>query len=141
MIRLATWIVWVHLLGVAAWLGGGATLWAAILPVKSQDRVAVAQRAHFLTSRAMEVVVVTGVLNILLHGRETGLIFTPAYFGMLSAKMGLLIVMAGLQVWMGGAWRRGGTGEQALRRARLALPIQLALGGVAALLGMGLRTV
>ncbi|MFB3819042.1 MAG: hypothetical protein ACE147_15370 [Candidatus Methylomirabilales bacterium] len=141
MIRLATWIVWVHLLGAMAWLGGAGTLLAAVLPVKGPDRVAVAQRAHFLTSRAMEVVVVTGVLNILLHGRETGLIYTPGYFGMLSFKMGLLIVMAALQVWMGAAWRRGGAGEQAVRRARLALPIQLALGAIAALLGMGLRTV
>jgi len=138
---LGTWIVWVHLLAVAAWLGGAATLLAAVLPVKGPERTAMAQRAHFLTSRAMEVVVLTGVLNILLHGRETGLVYTAAYFGMLSFKMGLLIVMAVLQVWMGAAWRRGGAGEAAARRARLAIPIQIALGAAAALLGLGLRSV
>jgi putative copper export protein len=141
VIRLATWILWVHLLSASVWLGGATTVVAAILPWKGEDRIAVARRAHFLTSRAMEVLVITGVLNILVHGRETGLIYSAAYFGMLSAKMGLLVVMAALQVWLGIAWKRGGPGGAAARRARVVIPIQLVLGAVATLLGMGIRTV
>ncbi len=139
MIRLATWVLWIHLLSAAAWLGGGITLLAAILPFKGEARAAMGRRTHFLTSRAMEILVITGILNILLHGRETGLIYSAPYFGMLSVKMGLLVVMAALQLWLGAAWKRDG--EEAVRRARVAVPIQLALGAVAALLGMGIRTV
>jgi putative copper export protein len=141
MISLPTWILWVHLLGASAWLGGAAVLLAAILPGKGDERTEMARRAHFLTSRAMEVVVLTGVINILVHGWETGLIYSAAYFGMLSVKMALLVVMAGLQVWMGAAWRRAGAGDLAARRARLGVSIQLALGAAATLLGMGIRTV
>jgi putative copper export protein len=139
MIRLATWLLWVHLLSAGVWLGAGVTLLAAILPHKGEARVAMGRRTQFVTSRAMELLVLTGVLNILLHGRETGLIYSAPYFGMLSIKMGLLAVMAGLQIWLGAAWKRDG--EEAVRRARLVVPIQLVLGAVAALLGMGIRTV
>jgi putative copper export protein len=141
MISLPTWILWVHLLGATVWLGGAAALLAAILPGKGDERTDMARRAHFLTSRAMEVVVLTGVLNILVHGWQTGLIYSAAYFAMLSVKMGLLVVMAGLQVWMGAAWKRRDAGERAARRARLGLSVQLVLGAVAMLLGMGIRTV
>ncbi|HTU03722.1 MAG TPA: hypothetical protein VMG58_17950, partial [Candidatus Sulfotelmatobacter sp.] len=96
-------------------------------------------RAHVLTSRAMEALVLTGILNILLHGWSGGMIYPAPYFAMLAIKMGLFGVMAGLQIWMGLAWRRQ-AGETALKRARAAVPIQLALGAVAVLLGMGLQS-
>jgi copper transport protein len=139
MISLAAWILWAHLLAVAAWLGGGATTLVAILPGKGPEREAAGRRAHFLTSRAMEVLVLTGILNFLVHGWTGDMIYPAPYFAMLSIKMGLLAVMAGLQIWMGAAWRRQ-AGEVAIRRARIAMPVQLALGAVAVLLGMGLQS-
>jgi hypothetical protein len=61
---------------------------------------------------------------------------------MLSIKMGLLVVMAALQIWMGAAWRRHGEGSgDATRRARIGLPMQCLFGAVAVLLGLGLRAV
>ena len=51
MISLATWILWVHILAVAVWLGAAAAVLVAILPAADDPRGA-AQRAHFLTSRA-----------------------------------------------------------------------------------------
>ena len=138
MIRLATWILWVHLLAMAVWLGGGAATLAAILPGKEAARASAGRRAYVLTSRAMEALVLTGILNILLHGWGGDMIYPPPYFAMLSIKMALFAAMAGLQVWMGLAWRRQ-TGEVALRRAWTAVPAQLALGAVAVLLGMGLQ--
>ncbi|MBI4737210.1 MAG: hypothetical protein HY766_14330 [candidate division NC10 bacterium] len=142
MISAATWIVWLHLLAVAAWLGGGAVVVSAILPGMGEgtQAAAAARRAHFLTSRAMEVVVVTGVLNVVARGMESGMAFSRGFVAMLSVKIILLVVMAGLQVWMGIAWKReGDTGGLAARRARGAIAAQLVLGAVAVLLGLGIR--
>ncbi len=139
MISLATWILWVHILAVAVWLGGAAAVLMAILP-EADDARGAAQRAHFLTSRAMEILVLTGVLNIVMKGVESGLAFSTGFFAMLSLKMALLAVMAGLQIWMGRAWRRAGDeSTDATRRARIGLSLQCLLGAVAALLGLGLR--
>ena len=144
MISVATWIVWLHLLGVAAWLGGAATQLLAILPAMGEGggMAGGARRAHFLTSRAMEVVVLTGILNVVLRGMASGLFFSAAFVAMLSLKLGLVVVMAGLQVWMGLAWKREGEAVSvAVRRARVALAAQLVLGAAAALLGLGVRSV
>ncbi|MFI5342096.1 MAG: hypothetical protein ACHQ7N_19945 [Candidatus Methylomirabilales bacterium] len=144
MINAPTWIVWLHLLGVAAWLGGAAVQLLAILPAVGAegDMAGAARRAHFLTSRAMEIVVLTGLFNVLLRGAESDWVFSRGFVGMLSIKVLLVIVMAGLQVWMGLAWKReGGPVAVAVRRARAALKIQLLLGAAAVLLGLGVRSV
>ena len=144
MISVATWIVWLHLLAVAAWLGGAAVLRLAILPDLAGEApaAAAAKRARFLTSRAIEVVVITGILNVLLRGMASGMAFSRVFLAMLSIKMVLVIVMAALQVWMGIAWKReGDAGSIAARRSRGALTAQLVLGAVAVLLGLGLRSV
>jgi copper transport protein len=139
VISLATWILWVHILAVAVWLGGAAAVLVAILP-EADDARGAAQRAHFLTSRAMEILILTGVLNIVMKGVESGLAFSTGFFAMLSVKMALLAVMAGLQIWMGRAWGRAGdVATDATRRARIGLSLQCLLGAVAALLGLGLR--
>ncbi|MBI4573030.1 MAG: hypothetical protein HY713_07050 [candidate division NC10 bacterium] len=144
MISTAMWIVWLHLLATAAWLGGGAAMLLAILPGMGEGREggAAAKRAHFLTSRAMEVVVITGILNLLLRGMGSGAGFSRAFVAMLSLKVLLVLVMAGLQVWMGIAWKREADAVGvAARRARGALTAQLVLGAVAVLLGLGVRSV
>jgi uncharacterized membrane protein len=140
VISLATWILWVHILAAALWLGGAATVRTAVLPFEGAARAAAARRAQFLTSRAMEVLVLTGIINVLLKGLQGGFTLGRGFFAMLSLKMALLVVMAGLQIWMGVIWRRTGAGEtDAVRRARVGLSLQCALGAVAALLGLGLR--
>lgn len=144
MIGVATWIVWLHLLAVAAWLGGAATLLFAILPAvgKGGDGPGAARRTHFLTSRAMEAVILTGILNVLLRGMGSGWVFSRAFTGMLSLKILLVIAMAGLQVWVGLAWKREGSPlDVAVRRSRAALTLQLLLGAAAVLLGLGVRSV
>lgn len=140
MISLATWILWVHILAAALWLGGAATVRTAVLPFEGAARAVAARRAQFLTSRAMEVLVLTGIINVLLKGLQGGFTLGRGFFAMLSLKMALLVVMAGLQIWMGVIWRRTGAGEtDAVHRARVGLSLQCALGAVAALLGLGLR--
>jgi cytochrome c oxidase assembly factor CtaG len=75
-----------------------------------------------------------------LKGLQGGFTLGRGFFAMLSLKMALLVVMAGLQIWMGVIWRRtGATETEAVNRARVGLSLQCALGAVAALLGLGLR--
>lgn len=142
MISLATWILWVHILAAGVWLGGAATALAAVLPMAEEVRAAGMRRAHFLTSRAMEILVLTGLVNVLLKGVQSNFTLSRGFFAMLSVKMALLLVMGGLQIWMGAAWRRGGdAGPAGARRARIGLSAQCALGAVATLLGLGLHAV
>ena len=142
MIDLTTWILWVHILAASVWLGAGAAVLIAVLPTAEEARTTAARRAHFLTSRAMEILILTGLLNILAKGVQSGLTLSPGFFAMLSLKMALLVAMAALQVWMGVAWRRAETGAAVpTRRARIGLSCQCFFGAVAALLGLGLRAV
>ena len=142
MISLATWILWVHILAAAVWLGGAAMVRLAVVPLAEEARVAAARRGHFLTSRAMEILILTGLLNILVKGLQSSFALSAGFFAMLSLKMALVAVMVGMQIWMGVGWR-GGKVElpDATRRARLGLTTQCLLGAVAALLGLGLRAV
>jgi uncharacterized membrane protein len=141
MISGGTLILWVHLLAVALWLGGDAVLLGAFLPATGKEAsAATARRAHFLTSRAMEVLVVTGILNLLVRGMASQMAFSRGFYAMLAVKMALLCGMAGLQIWMGLAWKRPDANlAAAARKARIGLSLQLALGAVAVLLGMGLH--
>ena len=142
MISGSTWIVWLHLLAAAMWLGGAMVTLSAILPV-SRDEAGreAAKRALFLTSRAMEAAVVTGVLNVLLRVMASGA-FSRGFVAMLSLKVGLVIVMAALQVWAGIAWKRPIVDvATAARRARVGLTVLLVLGAVVLLLGLGVRSV
>jgi uncharacterized membrane protein len=141
VISTENWVLWVHLLAVATWLGGAAVTLAAILPIEGDSRRAAARRAHFVTSRAMEIVVLTGLLNVVIKGHESAYALSTGFFAMLSIKMALLLVMAGLQVWMGIAWRRNVESRPPVRTARIGLAAQCGLGALAVLIGIGLRVV
>jgi hypothetical protein len=99
-----------------------------------------ASRGHFLTSRAMEVLILTGILNIVVRGMATGLTYGATFFGLIALKTLLFVLMAALQLWMGMGWRRVGPEEvaAAARRARLGLPLQLVMGAGAALAGLAI---
>jgi len=61
---------------------------------------------------------------------------------MLSVKVGLVVVMAALQVWVGIAWKRPVADVATVaRRARVGLTILLVVGAVVVLLGLGVRAV
>jgi putative copper export protein len=137
MISLASWILWVHILAASVWIGGATGLRFAALPLED---LAVCRRLHFLTSRAMELLILTGLLNILVRGFAYGGSFSTPFFAMLTVKMGLLVAMAALQIWMGASWREA---EPFSRpgRFRIGLLLQCLLGALAVLLGLGLRAV
>lgn len=141
MVSGSLWILWLHLLAAAAWLGGDAILLGAILPnLAEEGSTAAVRRAHFLTSRAMEVLVLTGIMNVVLLEWAGPASLGGAFLTILSVKVLLLVVMAGLQVWMGLAWKGPDLDRLgAARKARVGLAAQLVLGAVATILGMGLR--
>mgnify|MGYP005864319709 CR=1 FL=1 len=136
MISLATWIVWVHILAAAAWIGGAVSLLSLL---SSPEIPATGRRLHVLTSRAMEVLVVTGVLNIVVRGASFSASFSPPFFAMLSFKMALFLVMAGLQIWLGIGWGRLDAPGLPLGRIRIGLILQLVLGAMAVLAGLGVH--
>ncbi len=139
MLSGAIWILWVHLLAAAAWLGGAAMILVAILPALGREASSGAiQRSHFLTSRAMEVLVLTGILNLVILAVVEHASVNPAFYGVVGVKVALFIIMAGCQVWMGFAWKLSDI-RTAARKARVGLSVQLVSGSVAALLGMILR--
>jgi uncharacterized membrane protein len=141
---MAIVILWVHVLAAACWLGGAAMISLALLPALADGApaacAAAASRGHFLTSRAMEILVLTGILNIVVRGVATELTYGAPFFGMIALKTLLFVLMAALQLWMGMGWRRAGPEEvaAAARRARLGLPLQLVLGAGAALAGLAI---
>jgi putative copper export protein len=134
----------VHILAAALWLGGAAALRLAILPALASGApaacVAAASRVQFLTSRAMELLVLSGILNILARGVTTSLAYGSPFFGMIALKTLAFALMGALQVWMGMGWRRAQPEAlaDAVGRARIGLPVQVALGALGALLGLGL---
>ncbi len=139
MIDMATWVLWVHLLAAAAWLGGAAAVLVAFLP--AADRGAspgIAQRAHFLTSRAMEILFLTGILNVVMLTVVEQPSPTLRFHVVVGVKVVLFLIMASFQLWMGIAWKRLSV-RYAARKARLGLGAQLLLGAAAALLGLTLR--
>ena len=141
---MAIWILWVHVLAAAVWLGGAAVLRLAILPALAGGApaacAAAGARTHFVISRAMEVLVLTGILNILVRGVATNLTFGNPFFGMIALKSLVFVLMGALQFWMGMGWRQAQPEDlaDAVRRARIGLPLQLGLGALGVLLGLGI---
>ncbi len=138
MISMAMWILWVHILAAAVWLGGALTSLVAVLPVEGRAGLATLRRAHFLTSRGMEVVILTGLLNVLVKGAESQFALSVGFYAMLGIKMALLSIMAAIQIRIGLAWRQA-DGPGGALPGRVGLAILCGLGALAALLGLGLR--
>ena len=137
MIGLPVWILWVHILSAAIWIGGAAGQLENLRGAYTTDA---GRRLHFLTSRAMEILVLTGMLNIIVRAVAFNASFSAGFFAMLSIKVALFVVMAGLQIWMGLGWRQPeGPGRFPLSRLRTCLILQLVAGAIAVLLGLGVH--
>ena len=144
MISVATWVIWLHLLAMATWLGGVTVQLFAILPVMGArgEEALATRRAHFITSRGVDIVILTGIMNVLLRGLASGWVFSRGFVAMLSIKLLLVAVMVGLQVWIGMVWKQEMEPTSvAVRKARIAFTLQLILGATVVLLGLGIRSV
>ena len=101
-------VLWLHLLAAAAWLGGMLFLLAVLaplfhgtLPVREEIQIAYAagRRYHFVASRAMEVILLTGIVNLFIRGFAGRAVFSRGFLTILGLKVVGFLLMAGLQTW------------------------------------------
>lgn len=106
MIYLALFILWLHVLGGVVWIGGMIFTLVALfpylktpLPIEQLRLFQNAQtRFHFLAARSAEVIVLTGIFNVLIHGYYSQFKYSPTYMWILTLKIILLTIMITIRV-------------------------------------------
>jgi len=99
-------LLWIHLLSAAVLVGGFAF---SLLLFTSLKRVGqtleqlellqqVERGVSFLLSRAMELLLLTGIFNFVARGMASGFHFSPAFYPVLTVKLILALVMFALQI-------------------------------------------
>lgn len=134
-------LLWVHLLAAAAWLGSALGVlvlaWGAG-EASGPAVTAAARRLRFLGWRGVELVLLTGVFNVLARAVAGSL--TPGFLRYLAVKAALVGAMVGLQV----AGARADLADPAgagRRRALWTAGGILGAGSAVLLLGLTLRSV
>ena len=141
-----------HLFAAFIWIGSAtffSLLWlpqvrTGIDPSSWEDLLLGLARRYLRWSwLAIEILLLTGIFNLLRVGIDTGFTFPPAFMRRLSAKLLIVSLMIGLQIGLGLSWipkvakRPSGRGpERAVRRALMTTSVA---GGVAMWLAMTLR--
>ena len=141
-----------HLFAAFIWIGSSAffsLLWlpparGSIDPIAWEELLVGLGRRYLRWSwLAIEILLLTGIFNLLRVGIDSGFAFQPAFLRRLISKLLIVLVMIGLQAGLSLAWmprRASGPSargaERAVRRALVATSIG---GGVALWLGMILR--
>ncbi len=91
--------VWLHLLGVAVWVGGLVWLLLGLRGLHGAERVSAVRRFSQLALAAVALLAVTGVLRAVLEIGSLGALVSTAFGITLLVKTGLFAVLMGL------AWR------------------------------------
>lgn len=156
MSPLAFLVLWLHLLSVVAWLGGTIGSLAALRAVPEGDTQAVVAIQGTLLGlrrwggRALDVLVVTGILNALLRTMGPGPGASGTFLALLGTKVALVLPMLGLHGFYSRGLSRGlgrGVSPEALpeafgrfrRRSMPLLGANLALGALVILVATALR--
>ena len=142
-----------HVLAAFVWIGSSVfltLLW--FIPVRGtidqisweQLHLALGKRYLRWSWLAIEILLLTGIFNLLRVGIDSGFSFQPAFVRRLTGKLLIVLLMIGLQAGLGLVWfprlaqvRFAGAAEQAVRRALVAIT---AGGGAALWLAMVLHT-
>lgn len=106
MSYLAIFILWLHVLAAITWIGGMIFTLATLVPnlktPLSIEQLRLFQNAqtrfHFLAARAAEIIVLTGIFNVLIRGYYSQFQYSPAYMWILTLKIILLGVMMAIRV-------------------------------------------
>ncbi len=106
MSYLAIFILWLHVLAVITWIGGMIFTLVTLVPnlktPLSIEQLRLFQNAqtrfHFLAARAAEIIVLTGIFNVLIRGYYSQFQYSPAYMWILTLKIILLGVMITIRV-------------------------------------------
>jgi putative copper export protein len=102
---LSLFVLWLHILAVAIWLGGMLFLLIVLIPLfhgtlpareEMQIAYAAGKRYHFVASRAMETILLTGIVNLFTRGGD---VFSRGFLTILGLKVVGFLLMAGLQTW------------------------------------------
>src|ERR1700675_2288548 len=122
-----------HLLAVFVWIGSSAffsLLWGPMVrrsidPISWKElRLGLGRRYLRWSWAAIEILLLTGILNILRVGLERGFAFQPAFLRRLIGKLLIVLVMIGLQTGLSLVWMprlaKGVSGEEAERPVRRA---------------------
>jgi len=104
MLRL--FLLWLHLLSAAVLFGGFAFSLLLFTSMKrageTQERLELLQRVErgisFSLSRAMELLLLTGIFNFMARGMASGFHFSPTFYPVLAVKLILFLVMFALQI-------------------------------------------
>ena len=139
---LATVSAGLHVLSVAAWVGGLAALLAGGRRLAGPELVTAVRRYSGIAGLCLVVVTVSGVVNAYVRVVAFDALFDSRYGNLVLVKTGLLVALAGC----GAAHRQytirrlaAGPGDPAARRPLLRLGLaELAVMGVAIALGAGL---
>src|SRR5262245_47804504 len=105
----STFVLWLHLAGIAIWAGGLFVIpFVAVLglmgdadPPSHATRLAtrLIRRFQSLTWRLVLYIVLTGIFNLMASGVSRGFAFPDAYLATLSGKIGLFAAGVGIQAW------------------------------------------
>ena len=144
--------LWLHLCAASVWIGAAvslAFLWlpqvrAKIDPASWEELLLGLGRRYVRWAWvAIELLVLTGIFNLMSVGIDTGFTFPPAFLRRLIAKLFVVLLMIGIQIGLSLAWvprlanaLSAGRAERAVRRALVATSLG---GGVVVWLAMSLR--
>lgn len=108
---VAITVDWLHVLGVAAWMGGLAALVLLSRRLEHDDLAAMVARFSVVAGWALGIVVLTGVGNTLLGVSAPGQLLDTTWGRLALGKMSLLVGIAAL------GWRQRARTVPALRAA------------------------
>jgi uncharacterized membrane protein len=162
-VGLSLVILWIHVLAAMAWLGGMffslvvlAPLFHGTVPAREEVQIAYATgtRYHFVAARAMELLLLTGIVAIVNRGWGGEGVFPQRFWTIVGLKAIGFALMAGLQTWQRISMHRqlaplliagggGILGERQWRalqsRFRRVTGLSLGIGVVVVFLGLMLR--
>ncbi len=144
--------LWLHVFAASIWIGSSASLALLWLPQvrRSIDPVSWKELLLGLGRRyvrwawmAIEILVLTGIFNLVSVGVDSSFAFQPRFLRRLIAKLSIVLIMIGLQIGLSRAWVPGlarcPSGGDVGRPARRALVATSVGGTVAVWLAMMLR--
>ena len=152
MVAVDVIVQWLHLLAAFTWVGSSAFFSLLWLPPVRRNMdpaswgellVGLGRRYLRWSWLAIELLVLTGIFNLLRVGVDVGFAFQPAFLRRLIGKLLIVSAMIGIQIGLSLAWMprlaRSPSVEAAERQVRRALVAASVGGGVAPWLAMTLH--
>ena len=144
--------LWLHIVAASIWIGSSASLsllWlpqvrSGVEPATWKELLVGLGRRHVRWAwLAIEILLLTGIFNLVSVGIDSGFAFQPPFLRRLIAKLSIVLVMIGLQLGLSLAWlpslAKGPSTGPAGRAARRALIATGVGGAIVVWLAMTLR--